>query len=76
MIDQSVTTDMSSPSQPLDLRQLSETAAIQPKDLELALWMLSTPQPPPEVILPSSLGVRRRLARAGLMSLPIGEVSE
>ncbi len=55
------------PSQPLDLSALSSTATIQPADLALALWVLSTPDPPSKVVLPSSLLVRRRLARAGLV---------
>ncbi len=55
------------PSQPLVLSELSETATIQPTDLALSLWMLSAPEPPSKVVLPSSLLVRRRLARAGLV---------
>jgi hypothetical protein len=54
-------------SQPLVLSALSSTATIQPGDLALALWVLSTPNPPSKVVLPSSLVVRRRLARAGLV---------
>ena len=54
-------------SQPLDLSALSSTATIQPEDLALALWVLSTPNPPSKVVLPSSLLIRRRLARAGLV---------
>lgn len=54
-------------SQPLVLSALSSTATIQPEDLALALWVLSTPVPPSKVVLPSSLLVRRRLARAGLV---------
>ena len=55
------------PSQPLVLSALSSTATIQPEDLALALWVLSAPDPPSKVVLPSSLVVRRRLARAGLV---------
>ena len=54
-------------SQPLNLSGLAETATIQPQDLALALWVLSTPKPPPSIVLPDSLAVRRRLARAGLV---------
>ena len=54
-------------SEPLILSTLSSTATIQPGDLALALWVLSTPDPPSRVVLPSSLVVRRRLARAGLV---------
>ena len=54
-------------SEPLVLNALSSTATIQPGDLALALWVLSTPDPPSKVVLPSSLVVRRRLARAGLV---------
>ena len=54
-------------SQPLVLSALSSTATIQPEDLALALWVLSTPDPPSKVVLPSSLVARRRLARAGLV---------
>ena len=54
-------------SEPLVLSALSSTATIQPGDLALALWVLSTPDPPSKVVLPSSLVVRRRLARAGLV---------
>ena len=54
-------------SQPLNLSGLAETATIQPQDLALALWVLSTPQPPPSIVLPDSLVVRRRLARSGLV---------
>ena len=54
-------------SEPLVLSALSSTATIQPGDLALALWVLSTPDPPCKVVLPSSLVVRRRLARAGLV---------
>ena len=54
------------PSQTLDLGALS-SATIQPGDLALALWVLSTPDPPSKVVLPSSLVLRRRLARAGLV---------
>ena len=55
------------PSQPLVLSHLSSTATIQPRDLALALWVLSTSHPPSKVVLPSSLVIRRRLARAGLV---------
>ena len=54
-------------SEPLVLSALSSTATIQPGDLALALWVLSTPDPPSKVVLPSSLVLRRRLARAGLV---------
>lgn len=54
-------------SQPLDLSGLVDTATIQPEDLALALWVLSVPKPPPKIILPQSLLVRRRLARSGLV---------
>lgn len=54
-------------SRPLDLSAFSSTATIQPEDLALALWVLSAPVPPSKVVLPSSLLVRRRLARAGLV---------
>lgn len=55
------------PSRPLDLTGLNSTAALQPTDLVLALWLLSVPRPPSTVVLPSSLRVRRRLGRAGLV---------
>lgn len=55
------------PGQPLVLSGLSSTAAIQPYDLALALWVLIAPRPPSKLVLPSSLLVRRRLARAGLV---------
>ena len=42
-------------SQPLVLSALSSTATIQPEDLALTLWVLSTPEPPSKVVLPSSL---------------------
>ena len=47
-------------SEPLVLSALSSTATIQPGDLALALWVLSTPDPPSRVVLPSSLVVRHR----------------
>ena len=54
-------------SEPLDLSGLTETATIQPDDLVLALWVLSVSPPPPKIVLPRSLLVRRRLGRAGLV---------
>ena len=38
-------------SEPLVLSALSSTATIQPGDLALALWVLSTPDPPSKVNL-------------------------
>lgn len=54
-------------SRPLDLAGLGESAAIQPDDLVLTLGVLSSLEPPSKILLPSSLLVRRRLARAGLV---------
>ncbi|MCQ3807137.1 MAG: hypothetical protein OXB92_14770 [Acidimicrobiaceae bacterium] len=54
-------------SQSLNLSEPVNTATILPEDLRRALWLLSTPEPPTTVVLPSSLVVRRRLARAGLV---------
>ena len=67
MIDQDESSTTAQLSQPLVLSDLSLTATIQPEDLALTLWVLSTPQPPAKVVLPSSLLIRRRLARAGLV---------
>ena len=67
MIDQHESSTAAQLSQPLVLSDLSSTATIQPEDLALALWVLGTPQPPSKVLLPSSLLIRRRLARAGLV---------
>ena len=67
MIDQHESSTAAQLSQPLVLSDLSSTATIQPEDLALALWVLNTPQPPSKVVLPSSLRIRRRLARAGLV---------
>ncbi len=55
------------PSQPLDLTSLAVTATIQPEDLVHALWVLGAPRPPSKILLPESLVVRRRLARAGVV---------
>ena len=62
------TSSIPRPSEPLVLSGLGSTATIQPRDLALALWVLSAPDPPSKVVLPSSLVDRRRLARAGLVS--------
>ncbi len=67
MIDQDESPTARGFSSPLDLSDSSSTATIQPADLVQVLWVLSTPQPPSKVVLPSSLLIRRRLARAGLV---------
>ena len=67
MIDQQRPLSDANRSQSLDLSESNPTATIQPRDLAQALWVLSAPKPPTKIILPSSLLVRRRLARAGLM---------
>lgn len=67
MIGQSKLPVPAEASQPLDLRGLVHTATIQPEDLALSLWVLSAPEPPPKIILPGSLLIRRRLARSGLV---------
>ena len=54
-------------SQPLNLSTLSSTPTIQMEDLKQALWLLSTQDLPPKVVLPSSPIIRRRLARSGLV---------
>ena len=54
-------------SRPLDLAGLGGTATIQPDDLVLTLAVLSSREPPSKILLPPSLLVRRRLARAGLV---------
>ena len=67
MIDLHESSTAAQLSQPLVLSDLRSTATIHPEDLASALWVLSTPRPPSKVVLPSSLLIRRRLARAGLV---------
>ena len=67
MIDRDEPHTEALPGQPLVLSYLSSTATIQPRDLALALWVLSAPYPPSKIVLPSSSLVRRRLGRAGLV---------
>ena len=67
MIGQKKLLLVTSRSNALDLTELGGTATIQPRDLGLTLWVLSTPEPPSRILLPEALMLRRRLGRAGLM---------
>ena len=61
-------------SEPLVLSALSSTATIQPGDLALALWVLSTPDPPVQGRAPLVAGAQTSAGprRSGVRGRPAG----